>query len=68
MLSKVHSNIILEKLEEINGKYVNINGEWKLIEKLELEPYQGIVYNITVEETHTFIANKFVVHNFEKKA
>ena len=64
----VGKDIILEKLEEINGKYVNVNGEWKLIEKLELEPYQGIVYNITVEETHTFIANKFVVHNFEKKA
>ena len=64
----VGKGMILEKLEEINGKYVNVNGEWKLIEKLELEPYQGIVYNITVEETHTFIANKFVVHNFEKKA
>jgi hypothetical protein len=62
----VHENIILEKLE-INGKYVNISGEWKLIDKLELEPYQGIVYNLTVEDTHTYIANNFVVHNIKKE-
>ncbi len=62
----VHGDITLEKLE-VNGKYVNINGEWKLVQSLGLEPYKGIVYNLTVEDTHTFIANKFIVHNFKKE-
>jgi hypothetical protein len=62
----VHEDITLEKLE-VNGKYVNIEGEWKLVESLDLEPYKGIVYNLTVEDTHTFIANKFVVHNIKKE-
>jgi hypothetical protein len=58
----------IEQLE-VNGKYVNIKGEWKLIESIELEPYKGIVYNLAVEDTHTFIANDIIVHNFgEKKA
>jgi hypothetical protein len=61
----IHEDITLEKLE-VNGKYVNIEGEWKLVESLSLEPYKGIVYNLTVEDTHTFIANSFVVHNFKK--
>lgn len=60
--------VVIEKLE-VNGKYVNIKGEWKLIESIEFEPYTGVVYNLAVEDTHTFIANDIVVHNFgEKKA
>lgn len=61
----MHEDFALEKLE-VNGKYVNIEGEWKLVQSLELEPFKGIVYNLTVEDTHTFIANDFIVHNFKK--
>lgn len=64
----LHNDITVDKLE-VNGKYINVNGEWVVIKSLDLEPFKGLVYNITVEDTHTFIANNIVVHNFgEKKA
>jgi hypothetical protein len=59
---ELHEGITVEKLE-IDGRYINVNGEWKIIESLDLEPFKGLVYNITVEDTHTFIANNIVVHN-----
>jgi intein/homing endonuclease len=59
---ELHEDITVEKLE-IDGRYINVNGEWKIIESLDLEPFKGLVYNITVEDTHTFIANNIVVHN-----
>lgn len=46
---------------------INLNGEWVKIEKIELEPYSGKVYNISVEDTHNYIANNILVHNVEKK-
>jgi intein/homing endonuclease len=46
---------------------INLNGEWVKIENVELEPYDGKVYNISVEDTHNYIANNILVHNVEKK-
>jgi hypothetical protein len=46
---------------------INLNGEWVKIENVELEPYNGKVYNISVEDTHNYIANNILVHNVEKK-
>jgi hypothetical protein len=46
---------------------VNLNGEWIKIEKIELESYKGKVYNISVEDTHNYVANNFLVHNVDKK-
>lgn len=46
---------------------INLNGEWVKIETIDLEPYNGKVYNISVEGTHNYIANNILVHNVEKK-
>ncbi len=46
---------------------INLNGEWVKIESIELEPYNGKVYNISVEDTHNYVANNILVHNVEKK-
>ncbi len=46
---------------------INLNGEWVKIESIELEQYNGKVYNISVEDTHNYVANNILVHNVEKK-
>lgn len=46
---------------------INLNGEWTKIVNIEFEPYNGKVYNISVEGTHNYIANNILVHNVEKK-
>jgi hypothetical protein len=46
---------------------INLNGEWVKIENIELEPYNGKVYNISVEDTHNYVANNILVHNVDKK-
>jgi intein/homing endonuclease len=46
---------------------INLNGEWVKIDNIELEPYNGKVYNISVEDTHNYIANNILVHNVDKK-
>jgi hypothetical protein len=46
---------------------INLNGEWVKITNIELEPYSGKVYNISVEDTHNYIANNILVHNVNKK-
>ena len=46
---------------------INLNGEWVKITNIELEPYTGKVYNISVEDTHNYVANNILVHNMNKK-
>ena len=46
---------------------INLNGEWVKITNIELEPYTGKVYNISVEDTHNYVANNILVHNVQKK-
>jgi len=63
-----HGDLHVEKL--IPGEFfINLLGDWVLIETLEFEDFKGIVYNITVEDTHNYIAEGILVHNvFDKKA
>ena len=62
-----HGDLIIEKLT--TGEYfINLLGDWVLVETLEFEDFKGIVYNITVEDTHNYIAEGILVHNvIEKK-
>jgi hypothetical protein len=61
-----HDNLIVEKLEV--GKYfINLIGNWVLIESIEFEDFKGIVYNISVEDTQNYIAEGILVHNMAKK-
>jgi hypothetical protein len=46
---------------------INLNGEWVKITSIDLERYTGKVYNISVEDTHNYIANNILVHNIPKK-
>jgi hypothetical protein len=47
------------------GDEILIDGEWSAVEGIgfALESEDTPVYNFTVEGTHTYIANKIVVHN-----
>ena len=61
-----HGDLTVEKLEV--GKYfINLMGDWVIVESIEFEDYKGIVYNISVEDTHNYIAEGILVHNMAKK-
>ena len=58
-------DLVIEKLEV--GKYfINLKGDWVLVESIEFEDYKGLVYNITVEDTHNYLAEGILVHNVKK--
>ena len=47
---------------------INFNGEWTIINTIELEQFEGTVYNITVDDTHNYVVENLLVHNvFQKK-
>lgn len=51
-----------------NEHQINLNGQWLTIETIEFEPFNGLVYNISVNETHNYFAENIMVHNvFGKK-
>jgi hypothetical protein len=61
-----HKELVVEKLE--TGKYfINLVGNWVLVETIEFEDYKGLVYNISVEDTQNYIAEGILVHNAAKK-
>jgi hypothetical protein len=61
-----HGDLTVEKLEV--GKYfINLMGDWVIVESIEFEDFKGIVYNISVEDTHNYIAEGILVHNMAKK-
>lgn len=61
-----HGDLVVEKLT--TGEYfINLLGDWVMVETLEFEDFKGIVYNISVEDTHNYIAEGILVHNFAKK-
>ena len=60
-----HTVQVIQLLE--GEHYINFYGDWVLIEKIELETFKGKVYNISVEETHNYIAENILVHNVEGK-
>jgi hypothetical protein len=66
MDKEYHRNIDVIKLEVKEHK-INLNGEWVTIDKIELKPYNGLVYNITVEDTHNYIVENVLVHNMPVK-
>lgn len=39
------------------------DGQWVCIESVTEEPYDGMVYNLEVEEDHTYLAYGYKVHN-----
>jgi hypothetical protein len=68
MDAEYHKDLKVNKLEE--GKYsININGEWELIESIDLYDFSGNVYNISVDgDCNNYYAEKVLVHNiFDKK-
>jgi hypothetical protein len=46
---------------------IYLNGSWVKIETVNLESFEGTVYNIGVEDTHNYFANDILVHNVDKK-
>ena len=61
-----NKDLVIEKLEV--GKYfINLKGDWVLVESIEFEDFKGIVYNISVEDTQNYIAEGILVHNMAKK-
>lgn len=55
-----------EEVKFLNdGDEILFDGEWKTIDYIQFNsaPEDTPVYNFTVEGTHTYIANKVVVHN-----
>jgi hypothetical protein len=65
-LHYINEGIVVNNL--VDEKYlINLNGSWVKIETIELEPFEGIVYNIGVDGTHNYFANNILVHNVEKK-
>ena len=61
-----HPELVVEKLE--TGKYfINLMGDWVLVESIEFEDFKGLVYNISVEDTQNYIAEGILVHNAIKK-
>ena len=59
------TDFVIEKLE-IGKYFINLMGTWVLIESIEFEDFKGIVYNITVEDTHNYLAEGILVHNTKK--
>ncbi len=57
-----HGDLIVEKLTT-GEYYINLLGDWVLVETLEFEDFKGLVYNITVEDTQNYIAEGILVHN-----
>lgn len=61
-----HGDLTVEKLE--TGKYfINLLGDWVMVDSIEFEDFKGIVYNISVEDTQNYIAEGILVHNMAKK-
>jgi hypothetical protein len=61
-----HTNLEVENLK-IGEHYVYLNGVWVLIEDIKLQPFSGLVYNLSIETVHNYIAEKLLVHNFVDK-
>ena len=61
-----HKELVVEKLETGNY-FINLMGNWVLVETIEFEDYKGLVYNISVEDTQNYIAEGILVHNMAKK-
>ncbi len=52
------------RFEEWASKSIDGDIIWDEVESIEIEPYNGIVYDITVEDSvHNFIANGVIVSN-----
>lgn len=60
------ADIVIEKLE-VGKFFINLMGEWVLIKSIEFQDFKGMVYNITVEDTHNYVAEGILVHNMAKK-
>ena len=65
-LGFIDEGIVVNNLTDEKYSF-NLNGEWIEIKTIEIEPFKGKVYNISVEETHNYLANDILVHNIEKK-
>ncbi len=47
----------------INNVILDEDGYWTKIKKIETEPYNGKVYDLTVENNHNYLVNNIIVHN-----
>ena len=60
-----HVGLEVENLK-IGEHYVYMDGVWSLVEDIKLQPFSGIVYNISVDNGHNYIAENLLVHNIDK--
>lgn len=65
-LDYINENIVINNLTDEKYSF-NLNGEWVEIKTIEIEPFKGKVYNISVDGTHNYFANSILVHNVDKK-
>jgi hypothetical protein len=60
--SEFHVGLDIENLK-LGEHYVYLDGVWVLVEDIQLQPFTGIVYNLSVENVHNYIAENLLVHN-----
>lgn len=60
--TKDHYMLIAETKYELD-RVADSSLEYPKIIKIEIEPYDGYVYDFTVEHTHNFVANGILCHN-----
>jgi hypothetical protein len=64
--AEYHVDLEVISLTEKEHK-IYLNNEWVLIDKIELEPYTGKVYNISVDHVKNYFAENVLVHNIALK-
>lgn len=64
--TEFHIGLDVENLK-VGEHYVYLDGVWVLIEDIKLQPFTGIVYNLSVENVHNYFAGNLLVHNFKDK-
>ncbi len=58
-LETLHEHELSEQLQEISLESIN----WCSIKSIEKKQFQGYVYDLSVPETHNYIANGIITHN-----
>ena len=65
--AEFHVGLEIENLK-VGEHYVYLDGVWTLVEDIKLQPFNGMVYNISIENIRNYIAENLLVHNIDKLA
>ena len=60
-----HVGLDIENLK-IGEHYMYLDDSWVLIEDIKLQPFTGLVYNLSLENVHNYFAENLLVHNNKK--